>query len=58
VALGIRRIVAHLPPTTPARIRIEPLQARKSIALLNKRTEMADGLAAVCHILAGGLPAT
>lgn len=37
-------------------IRIEPLQAGESIALLNKRTEMDDGLAAVCHILAGGLP--
>lgn len=37
-------------------VRIEPLTAEESIALLNKRTDIDPGLAAVCHILGGGLP--
>jgi hypothetical protein len=37
-------------------VRLEPLDAGESIALLRKRTGIDVALAVVCHILAGGLP--
>jgi hypothetical protein len=37
-------------------IRIEPLRADESIALLELRTEISPGLASLCHVLAGGIP--
>jgi len=37
-------------------VRIEPLTAGESTALLDKRTEIDPALAAICHVLAGGLP--